>query len=472
MKEIVGVILAAGEGKRMRSKHPKVLHPLWGKPMVEYVLDACQRLPLAKIFLVIGHQAERVKEALAQRNIYFVLQREQKGSGHALMQVGPQLKGFSGNLLVVCGDIPLISEEILRNLLAVHLKVNAAATLLTTHLDDPTGYGRVIREKTGKLKGIVEEVDANDRQKGIQEVNTGIYCFAAPELFAALKVIRSSNRQGEYYLPDVFSFLRERGLKVEISSTPDSEKVMGINSRGELARALSILQRRKLEELMKQGVTLLDPASTFIDPVCQIGKDTVIYPHICIEGETVIGEDCILYPGSRIVASRIGDGVTLFDHCLILESEIQDGSRVGPFAHLRPQSQIGKGARIGNFVEIKKSVIGEGSKAPHLSYIGDSVIGRKVNIGAGSITCNYDGYEKHRTQVEDGVFVGSNTLFIAPVSVGEGAMIAAGSVITEDVPPHALAIARAPQANKEGWAKSWHERKARKKAASPGKGRR
>ncbi len=467
MKEIAGVVLAAGAGKRMRSKHPKVLHPLWGKPMVEYVLDSCQRLPLAKIFLVIGHQAERVKEALAQRNICFVLQREQKGSGHALMQVGPQLKGFSGDLLVVCGDVPLISEEILRNLLAVHLKAKAAATLLTTHLDDPTGYGRVIREKSGKLRAIVEEVDANDRQKAIREVNTGIYCFAAPDLFAALKETRSSNRQGEYYLPDVFSFLRERGLKVEISSTPDSEKVMGINSRLELAMAFSILKRRKLEKLMRHGVTILDPASTFIDPACQIGKDTVIYPNSYIEGKTVIGEDCILYPGSRILTSRIGNAVTLLDHCLILESEIQDGSKVGPFAHLRPQSQIGKGARIGNFVEIKKSEIGEGSKVPHLSYIGDSAIGKKVNIGAGSITCNYDGYEKHRTQVEDGVFVGSNTLFIAPVCVGEGVIVAAGSVITEDVPPRALAIARARQINKEGWAKNWHERKAKQKGNKP-----
>ena len=467
MKEIVGVILAAGEGKRMRSKHPKVLHPLWGKPMVEYVLDACQTLPLAKIFLVIGHQAERVREALAQRNTYFLLQREQKGSGHALMQVGPELKGFSGDLLVVCGDVPLISEEILRNLLAVHLKAKAAATLLTTHLDDPSGYGRVIREKTGKLKGIVEEVDANDRQKAIQEVSTGIYCFAAPDLFATLEVIRASNRQGEYYLPDVFSCLRKRGLKVEISSTPDSAKVMGINSRLELAMAFSILKRRKLEELMRHGVTILDPASTFIDPACQIGKDTVIYPNSYIEGKTVIGEDCILYPGSRILTSRIGNTVTLFDHCLILESEIQDGSKVGPFAHLRPQSQIGKGARIGNFVEIKKSEIGEGSKVPHLSYIGDSAIGKKVNIGAGSITCNYDGYEKHRTQVEDGVFVGSNTLFIAPVCVGEGVIVAAGSVITKDVPPRALAIARARQINKEGWAKNWHERKAKQKGNKP-----
>lgn len=467
MKEIVGVILAAGEGKRMQSKHPKVLHPLWGKPMVEYVLDACQRLPLAKIFLVIGHQAQKVKEALAHRNIHFVLQREQKGSGHALMQVGPQLKGFFGDLLVICGDVPLISEEILRNLLASHRKARAAATVLTTHLDDPTGYGRVIREKAGKLKGIVEEVDANDRQQAIQEVNTGIYCFAAPHLFAVLKELRSSNRQWEYYLPDVLTLFREKGSRVQASFTADSEKVRGINSRSELAMALSILKRRKLEELMRQGVTILDPASTFVDPSSRIGRDTVIYPNSYIEGETVIGDDCILCPGSRIVSSRIGNGVTLFDHCLILESEIEDGSKVGPFAHLRPQSRIGKGARIGNFVEVKKSEIGEGSKVPHLSYIGDSAIGKKVNIGAGSITCNYDGYEKHRTQVEDGVFAGSNTLFIAPVSIGEGAIIAAGSVITEDVPSRALAIARARQTNKEGWAQRWQDRKAKPKVSKP-----
>ena len=463
MKEIVGVILAAGEGKRMRSKHPKVLHPLWGRPMVEYVLDACQGLPLAKTFLVIGHQADRVKEALAHRKIHFALQRQQKGSGHALLQVGPHLKGFSGHLLVVCGDVPLISEEILQDLLAAHWKAKAAATLLTTHLDDPTGYGRVIREKSGDLKEIVEEVDAHDRQRAIKEVNTGIYCFAAPHLFSMLKKLRSSNRQWEYYLPDVFPLFRERGLKVEISYTPDSEKVMGINSRAELAAAFSILKRRKIEELMKQGVTILDPVSTFVDPSCQIGKDTVIFPNTYVEGETLIGEGCTLYPGSRIVASRIGDGVTLLDHCLILESEIGDGSKVGPFSHLRPLSHIGKGARIGNFVEIKKSDIGEGSKVPHLSYIGDSAIGKKVNIGAGSITCNYDGYEKHRTEVEDGVFAGSNTLFIAPVCVGEGAIIAAGSVITEDVPPGALAIARARQVNKEGWAQRWHDRKAKRR---------
>jgi bifunctional UDP-N-acetylglucosamine pyrophosphorylase / glucosamine-1-phosphate N-acetyltransferase len=468
MKELVGVILAAGEGKRMRSKHPKVLHPLWGKPMITYVLDACQELPLAKTFLVVGHQAERVREALAERPIRFVLQREQKGSGHALMQVGPRLKGFSGDLLVLCGDVPLVSEKILHDLWAAHRKARAAATLLTAHLDNPTGYGRVIREKTGRLKAIVEEVDADDGQKAIREVNAGIYCFAAPHLFAILKEIRSSNRQGEYYLPDVFSLLRERGLRVEASLTPDPEKVMGINTRGDLAKALSILKRHRLDQLMSEGVTILDPVSTFVGPSCRIGRDTVIYPNCYLEGETVIGEDCVLYPGTRIVASKIGNGVTLFDHCLILESRIQDGSKVGPFAHLRPQSQIGKGARIGNFVEIKKSEIRDGSKVPHLSYIGDSTIGKKVNIGAGSITCNYDGYEKHHTEIEDGVFAGSNTLFIAPVHVGEGAIIAAGSVITENVPPRALAIARARQTNKEGWAKRWQDRKVKgKKTGKP-----
>ncbi|MDH7498823.1 MAG: bifunctional UDP-N-acetylglucosamine diphosphorylase/glucosamine-1-phosphate N-acetyltransferase GlmU [candidate division NC10 bacterium] len=471
MKEICGVILAAGEGKRMRSKYPKVLHPLWGRPMVEYVLDACQALPLERILMVIGHGADRVKEALRHREVRFVLQRDQKGSGHALMQVAPPLKAFSGDLLVVCGDVPLISTEILRDLLEAHRRGGAAATVLTTKLKNPTGYGRLIRDGRGQPKGIVEEVDANARQRAIKEVNTGIYCFAAPRIFEMLREIRSSNRQGEYYLPDVFGLLRKQGEKIEASLTPEWERVAGINTREELARALQILKRAKLEELMRQGVSILDPASTFIDAAVQIGKDTVIYPHSYIEGETLIGEDCILYPGSRIVGSKMGNGVLVFDHCLILESEVADGAKIGPFAHLRPGSQIGKGARIGNFVEIKKSEIGEGSKVPHLSYIGDSTIGRGVNIGAGSITCNYDGFEKHRTRIEDGVFAGSDSLFIAPVQVGEGAIVAAGSVITEDVPPHSLAIARARQTNKEGWAKEWQERKKGTKTTATKKAR-
>jgi len=459
VKGICGVILAAGEGKRMRSKHPKVLHPLWGKPMVEYVLDVCRELPLDQIFVVIGHQAERVKEALQDRDLRFVRQRNQRGSAHALMQVAPHLKAFSGDLLVLCGDVPLISTEILRALIDRHREASAAATILTTDLENPAGYGRVIRDERGKLKGVVEEVDASARQRAIKEVNTGIYCFAASRLFEALREIRSSNRQGEYYLPDAFGLLRKKRQKVEAFHTAEWEKVAGINSREELARALQVLKRTKLEELMRQGVTLLDPASTFIDADVQVGKDTVIYPHSYIEGKTTIGEDCILYPGSRIVGSKMGKGVTVLDHCLILESKVADGAKIGPFAHLRPGSQIGKGARIGNFVEIKKSEVGEGSKVPHLSYIGDSIIGRGVNIGAGSITCNYDGFAKHRTRIEDGVFTGSNALFIAPVCVGEGSIVAAGSVITEDVPPHSLAIARARQTNKEDWAKGWKNRK-------------
>jgi bifunctional UDP-N-acetylglucosamine pyrophosphorylase/glucosamine-1-phosphate N-acetyltransferase len=463
MKEIYGVILAAGEGKRMRSKHPKVLHPLWGKPMVEYVLDACRELPLRKIFMVIGHQADRVKEALFHRDIRFVVQEEQKGSGHALMQVAPHLRGFSGDLLVLCGDVPLISPQILRELMEAHHRAEAAATVLTTTLTNPTGYGRVVRDRNGRLKGIVEEVDAGARQRSIKEVNTGIYCFAAPPLFQALGEIGSSNQQGEYYLPEVFALLRKGGRGVEISTTADWERVLGINSREELAKALQIVRKAKLQQLMKDGVTLLDPESTFIDASVRIGKDTVIYPNCYIEGQTAIGEDCILYPGTRVVSSEVGKGVILLDHCLILESKVDDGAKIGPFAHLRPQSQIGKGARVGNFVEIKKSEVGEGSKVPHLSYVGDSVLGKKVNIGAGSITCNYDGFAKHRTQIEDGVFAGSNTLFIAPVCVGEGAIIAAGSVVTEDVPPHSLAMARARQTNKKGWARKWRSKMSQAK---------
>ena len=468
-KGIWGVILAAGEGKRMRSKHPKVLHPLAGKAMVEYVVEACQSLSLPKLFMVVGHQGERVREALSHWDLHFVFQPEQRGSGHALMQLAPHLQGFSGDLLVLCGDIPLISPSLLQQVLDSHRRSQAAATVLATTLEDPTGYGRIVRDERGDLRAIVEEADATSQERAIREVNAGIYCFSVPTLLPALGQLGSSNRQGEYYLPGVFARMRREGHRVEVVSTLEKERVLGINSRVELARALEFLRRNKREEVMREGVTLLDPESTFIDASVQIGKDTVVYPHCYLEGPTVIGEDCTIYPGAHIVASRIGNGVIIFDHCLIRESEVGDGARVGPFAHLRPQSQVGREARIGNFVEIKKSEVGEGSKVPHLSYVGDSSLGRKVNLGAGSITCNYDGFEKHRTRIGDEAFVGSNTIFIAPVSVGEGAIVAAGSVVTEDVPPQALAIARARQINKEGWASRWREKKARAMRSSPEK---
>ena len=463
MREIYSIILAAGEGTRMRSSLVKVLHPLWGRPMLHYVLDLCQGLPFKGIIVIVGHQAEKVKEALSGWNVEFVHQEEQLGTAHAVLQVEDRLRGFTGDLLVLSGDAPLLKKETIEELIAFHFREGAAATILTARVENPTGYGRVLRGKTGEVVKVVEEVECNELQRKKNEINAGIYCFSSDPLFRALQEVKASARKGEYYLPEVLPIIKGWGLKVSAHLSPDPEEVLGINTRAELAHAMEVLRLRTLERLMEQGVTLLDPSKTYISDTAIIGRDTVVYPGVFIEERTRIGEACTIYPNCRIQASRIGDRVTILDGSVIVDSEIANDCTIGPYAHFRPGTRLKRKAKVGNFVEVKKSVIGEGSKVPHLTYIGDTTMGDRVNIGAGTITCNYDGFQKHQTIIEDEVFVGSNVNLVAPVKVGKGAIIGAGSTITQEVPSDSLALERSEQVNKEGWAARWRKKRKGKK---------
>ncbi|NJD67382.1 MAG: bifunctional UDP-N-acetylglucosamine diphosphorylase/glucosamine-1-phosphate N-acetyltransferase GlmU [candidate division NC10 bacterium] len=455
MNDLCTVILAAGQGTRMRSKLPKVLHPVAGLPMIAYVIEACRPLQAKRTLVIGGHQAERVKQALAGEAVEFVYQPEQRGTAHALLHTQDALAGFNGDLLVVSGDTPLLATQTLDVLLRAHREARALATVLTTDLSDPTGYGRVVRSATGGLLRIVEELEATPQERQIHEINAGVYCFAAQPLFEALQAIRPSAVKRELYLPDAIELLRDRAGGVRACRTADPDEVRGVNTRAELAEVHRLLWRRAAQRLLAEGVTLLDPERTYIGPLARIGPDSILYPNVILEGQTQIGEGTTIYAGCRIRNSIIGDDTVILDGCIIQESQIGDGCQVGPYAHLRPEARLQQHAKGGNFVEVKKSVVGEGSKVPHLSYIGDTTIGERVNVGAGTITCNYDGFAKHRTVIEDDVFVGSNAILVAPVSVGRGAIIAAGSTITEDVPPDALAFGRARQVNKSGSAEAF-----------------
>jgi len=452
MRDVVAVVMAAGAGTRMKSGRAKVLHPVLGRPMVAHVLDLCRRLQVKRTLVVVGYQAEAVKEACAGASVEFVLQAEQRGTAHAVLQAAEAMKGFTGTVLVLSGDVPLLKEETVRALLTHHERKRAAATMLTATLPDPTGYGRVIRKGGGQVLRVVEEVEASPRERKVKEINAGLYAFAAPALLTALTEVRASRVKGELYLPEVLAALRRRRQKVEALRAAESAEVLGINTRAELAAAGAVLRQRVLDRLMRDGVTVLDPPSTYVDSTVSIGRDTVLYPNVTLEGQTAIGEGCVIYPGSRLRDTRLGNGVTILDGCVLTESEIAESCTLGPYAHLRPGSRLKKKAKVGNFCEVKKSVIGEGSKVPHLTYIGDTVMGDRVNIGAGTITCNYDGYAKHQTVIEDEAFVGTNVNLVAPVKVGKGSVIAAGSTVVEEVPPDALAIERGQQVNKDGWA--------------------
>ncbi len=450
MSELVAVILAAGKGTRMKSKLPKVLHKIGGKPMLQHVLDAADAAGAARKVVVVGHEAELV-EAMVGEQAQMALQAEQLGTGHAVMQTEAVLKDFCGTVMIICGDTPLLEAAELKKFYEGHVASQAAATVLTAFMDDPAGYGRIIRDADGNVLGIVEEKDAVLEQKAIKEINTGIYCVEAPLLFGVLATLTCDNAQGEYYLTDVLAKLNVMGKKVGGVATADSDMIMGINSRRQLAEAENIMRRRILNKLMDDGVTIMDPASTFIEKGVEIGRDTVIYPYTWLEGATKIGEDCQIGPNVRLSNVRIGDTAELqfvYGH----DCEVQDNVVIGPYVHLRPDTVIGNNVKIGNFVEVKNSHVGTGSKLPHLSYIGDSDIGRSVNIGCGCITVNYDGKKKHRTIIEDNAFVGCNSNMVAPVTIGAGAYIGAGSTITKDVPGDDLGIARAKQKNIEGWA--------------------
>ena len=445
------VILAAGKGTRMKSGLPKVLHQALGLSLLDYVLRSADQLSPDSTVLVLGHQAENLQAALRSRpNLKFAIQEPQLGTGHALLQAEPHLAGAKGTVVLLSGDVPLLRAASLQTLIARHVATRAAATVVTAEVENPTGYGRIVR-KDGRIAAIVEHRDATEAERAINEINSGIYAFDAVPLFDALRAIGSANAQGEYYLPDLVKIYRSRGLEVETVTLADPREILGVNSRKELADVVRILQARKNDELMADGVTIVDPASTFIGPDVTVGADTVIRPGVYLEGKTRIGAGCEIHSGVRIVDSTIDDQVVVNNFCVIVESHVSRGARLGPFAHIRPLSDVGEEAHVVNFVELKKTTLGRGSKANHLAYLGDAMIGEKVNVGAGTITCNYDGVHKHQTTIEDGVFIGSDTQLIAPVRVGAGAYVAAGSTVTEDVPAGALAISRGTQMNKEGW---------------------
>ena len=449
MQETVAVILAAGKGTRMKSALPKVLHAVGGKSMLRHVMTAAEQAGAKRMLVVVGFGGDKVQAEIGAA-AEFVLQAEQLGTGHAMMQVQPVLAGFSGTILLLCGDTPLLTGQALLDLVAAHQQSGAAATVLTAKPADATGYGRILRDESGQVLGIVEQKDATAEQKQIGEINTGIYCFEAAPLFAALAGLTCNNAQKEYYLTDVLAILAQAGQQVGAVEVADFQETLGINSRLQLAEAEKILRQRKLVELMGSGVTVMDPASTFVDASVSVGEDTVLYPFTWLEGETTIGRDCRIGPNSRISDSQLGDAVTLhFSYAH--ECKIAGGVSVGPYVHLRPDTELSAGVKVGNFVEIKNSRVGVGSKLPHLSYIGDADIGSGVNIGCGTITVNYDGKKKHRTVVGDTAFVGCNSNLVAPVSVGSGAYIAAGSTITKDVPDGALGVGRARQSNIAGW---------------------
>lgn len=440
------LIMAAGQGTRMRSSKAKVLHELGGRPLIAHVCRIAAALTPRSVYVVVGHQAEAVKaavrEELEAHEATFITQAEQRGTGHAVMAAQEALADAHSTLLILSGDVPLVRAETLGALVhqhRTHRGRGAACTVLTVRLDDPTGYGRVVRDEEGRFEKIVEQKDATVAEKQINEINAGIYCFETRALFPALAQVQPTNVQGEYYLTDVPGILRAQGEDVGIYLHTDAREVSGVNTRLELAEFENLLRRRTLRRLMlDSGVTLIDPKNTYVGPDVQIGRDCVIYPDVHLEGNTVIGDGCEIRSGTRITNSRIGHSAMIKDHCVIVDSEVSDKCSVGPFAHIRMNSKLELQAAVGNFVEMKKSRLGRASKSMHLTYLGDATIGDMTNIGAGTITCNYDGRNKHPTVIEDDVKIGSDTMLVAPVRVGSGAVTAAGSVVTKDVPPDTL----------------------------------
>jgi bifunctional UDP-N-acetylglucosamine pyrophosphorylase/glucosamine-1-phosphate N-acetyltransferase len=445
------VILAAGKGTRMKSALPKVLHRVAGVPLIEHVLASAAALHPRSTTVVVGHQADALRSALSQRqSLSFVVQEPQRGTAHALLQTESALRGATGLLVLLSGDVPLLSPETLKTLVDRHTSGGASATVITAVVEDPHGYGRIVRVGE-QIARIVEEKDATSAERQIREINSGIYAFALEGLFDAVRSIAAENAQHEYYLPDLVSIYRHKGLVVETVTVSNADEIRGINSRSELAAVSRIVRDQKNAELMASGVTIEDPATAYIDRDVTVGADTVIHPCVFLEGRTTIGAGCEIHSGARIIDSAIGDRVTVLNHSVINGSRVGDGASVGPFAHLRSDVDVREKARVGNFVELKKTVLGAGSKASHLAYLGDATIGEKVNIGAGTITCNYDGVNKNRTIVEDGAFIGSDSQLIAPVTVGKGAYVGSGSTIRDNVPAGALAVSAGKQRNIDGW---------------------
>lgn len=437
------LVLAAGLGTRMKSRQAKVLHKLGGRPLIAHVCRVAASLNPRTIHVVVGHRANDVKAAVETElgNGYatFVTQNEQRGTGDAVMAAKKALAEADSTILILSGDVPMVRAETLLRLVKQHGRDNAAGTILTVRLENPTGYGRIVRDQAGNFSKIVEQKDATEAERQIREVNSGIYCFESGKLFAALDRVKPLNRQGEYYLTDVPGILRDDGSPIGIYQHQDSREVSGVNTRADLAEFENLLRRGTIRRLMlEEGVTFIDPSHTYISDEANVGRDSVIHPDVHIQGKSVIGEACEIHQGVRIANSRLGDRVVVKDHCVIVDSEIADECAVGPFAHLRVNSRMEERAVVGNFVEVKKSRIGRGTKSMHLTYLGDATIGENTNIGAGTVTCNYDGKNKNPTVIEDNVRIGSDTMLVAPVKVGSGAVTAAGSVVTEDVPPNTL----------------------------------
>jgi len=435
----------------MKSRLPKVLHKVVGRPLLEHVIQTAETIDPTSITVIVGHGAEDVRTAMVKRpNLGFAIQEPQLGTAHALQQAESHLANRQGTLVLLSGDVPLLTGKTLRKLVDAHQSADAAATVVTALVDRPYGYGRIVRAN-GQIAQIVEERDASPEIRQIREINSGIYAFDLPPLFEALRGIASQNAQGEYYLTDLIGIYRRRKLPVETLVVENPQEIRGINSRTELAEVSRIVRQTKNEELMAAGVTIIDPATTYVDPDVEIGPDTVIHPGVSLEGHTKIGAACEIHSHVRIIDTEIADKSVILNFCLIIGSRIAESASVGPFAHLRPDTSVGERAKIGNFVELKKTSLGPGSKVNHLSYLGDATVGAKVNVGAGTITCNYDGTRKYPTVIEDGAFIGSDSQLIAPVRVGKGAYVAAGSSITEDVPDGALGIGRGRQSNVDGW---------------------
>ncbi len=449
MAALTSIILAAGQGTRMKSKLPKVLHPLLGRPMLQYIVDAANKVGASRTIVVVGFEGQQVIDTIGPK-LEYVWQKEQKGTGHAVMMARDILSTLTGDLLILYGDTPLLRAETIKDLVDAKRTRQAVAAVLTTEVKNAAGFGRIIRGGDGNITAIVEDKDASPAQKEIKEVNTGVYCFDIPHLLEALSEITPRNAQGEYYLTDVIKIFVEKGLKVTGWVTDAAEEVMGPNDRIQLASTENFLKQAINHHWMSQGVTIEDPLFTYIGPEVQIGRDTAILPGTFLLGKTIIGEGCLIGPHTRVVDSMIGDQTSV-QFSQIIETHLGPGNNVGPFAYIRPGTVTAENVKIGDFVEIKNSRIGNKTKVPHLSYIGDSQVGAGVNIGCGTITCNYDGVHKHQTVIQDDVFIGSNTNLVAPVIVGEGATVGAGSTITKEVPAKALAIARSRQENLKEW---------------------
>lgn len=443
------VILAAGMGTRMKSKMPKVLHKVCGKPLSKWVIDASKAAGADKVCAVVGHKAETVKELLGDV-CEFALQAEQKGTGHAVMQAIDVIKNSKGEVVILNGDTPLITAETINKAIEYHKNNGNQATVITAILDDATGYGRIVRDNDGSVLKIVEQKDASEEEKKINEVNSGMYVFDAQSLVYALDKITPNNAQGEYYLTDTLEILLSAGKKIGGYAISDNDEIRGINDRVQLNEAEKIMQKRINEYHMRNGVTMRNPESVYIEDGVEIGNDTEICQNVTIKSGTKIGSDCVIGSGSMLNRAVIHDGVDVLSS-VILESEVDEGTHVGPFAYIRPNCHVGKEVKVGDFVELKNSNIDDGTKISHLTYIGDSDVGKRVNFGCGTVTCNYDGKKKYRTTIGDDCFVGCNTNFVSPINVGDGVYIAAGSTITEDIPENSLSIARARQVNKEGW---------------------